>query len=232
MSMKDILETAMKQNLNINELFSTNFSISTKGADLTKTLRRNLGFESNYEVARLAMGLSMSGGSYPESTGTGSSGTIRGGVLFDKQDYPLWVGLLLTNYLEHHPNEEQHVTMTMLQSSVRAHWDNGVHLMNNLWEQCNGDENRFWEKIITNYAELPETVDYKSAPLNNTHPSFHHSGAVRLILGNILKKNGELGEQFFHEINGSGYSPHIAIMGQAGSGKTRIKIHILTQINT
>ncbi len=55
------------------------------------------------------------------------------------------------------------------------------------------------------------------------------SGAIKLVIGNMLR-NSEEGEIFSHELNGSGYSPHIAIMGQAGSGKTRVMRHILNQI--
>lgn len=220
----------MTQQLIINDLFSTNFSVSSEAAELTKKFRRYLGFDSNYEVVRLALGLSMGQDGYPERHASGSSGTIRGNILFDKNDYPLWVGLLLTNYLENHPNEEDKISISMLQAAVRAHWENGIFIINTIWELCEEDCNKFWEKIIRNYTDLPDKAKPGTSLDNKSVRSFT-SGAIKLILGNIIRRNGELNEKFMHEINGSGYSPHIAIMGQAGSGKTRVLTHILNQIH-
>lgn len=215
--------------LDMNELFSTHFSVSTEAAELTRKLKRDLGFESNYEVARLAMGLSMGQEVYPDKKGTGSAGTIRGNILFGKEDYPLWVGLLVTNYLQFHPNEEDTISMVTLQSAVRAHWDNGVRIMNALWEQCGENENTFWEKIIRSYTDLPDIVQQTDTYSPSTSSLTSTTGAIRLVLGKILKKNGRM-EDFVHELNANGYAPHIAIMGQAGSGKTRVMTLILRQI--
>ncbi|WP_297048283.1 type IV secretion system DNA-binding domain-containing protein [uncultured Desulfovibrio sp.] len=214
--------------LNINDLFSTNFSVSAEGAGLMKELRRNLGFESNYEVARLAIGLSMGQKNYPDNHRSGSAGSIRGNILFDKHDYPLWVGILLTNYINHHPEEIDNISMPMLQAVVKAHWDNGLFLLHDIWEQSNQNQHRFWEIILGKYVDLPNTDQYIHPHLDNStmRPS---SGAIKLVIGNMLR-NSEEGEIFSHELNGSGYSPHIAIMGQAGSGKTRVMRHILNQI--
>ena len=77
--------------LDMNELFAANFSISTIAADKARKLKRDLGFDHNYEIARLAMGLSLGQERYPDNVGTGSSGSIRGNILFGKDDYPLWV---------------------------------------------------------------------------------------------------------------------------------------------
>ena len=56
--MKDILERIMAMPFDMNELFTAHFSISTDAAETARKLKRDLGFESNYEVARLALGLS------------------------------------------------------------------------------------------------------------------------------------------------------------------------------
>lgn len=124
----------MAMPFDMNELFTAHFSISTDAAETARKLKRDLGFESNYEVARLALGLSMGQDRYPVKQGTGSAGTIRGNILFGKDDYPLWIGLLLTNYLHYHPEEENNISLSMLQSAVRAHWDNGIRIMYDLWE--------------------------------------------------------------------------------------------------
>ena len=213
----------------ISELFTAHFSISMDAAETARKLKRDLGFESNYEVARLAIGLSMGQDRYPAKQGTGSAGTIRGNILFGKEDYPLWIGLLLTNYLHYHPEEEKDISLSMLQAAVRAHWDNGIRIMSVLWEQCGEDENKFWEKLIRSHTDLPDVVAHEENSFGAVSSS-SAAGAVRLVLGRVLRKNGETGDEFFHDVNGAGYAPHIAIMGQAGSGKTRVMTHILQQM--
>ena len=219
----------MAMPFDMNELFTAHFSISTDAAETARKLKRDLGFESNYEVARLALGLSMGQDRYPVKQGSGSAGTIRGNILFGKDDYPLWIGLLLTNYLHYHPEEENNISLSMLQSAVRAHWDNGVRIMADLWEQCDEDENKFWDKLIRSHADLPDVVLHEEKVFGSSFSS-SPAGAVRLVLGRVLRKNGETGDDFVHEVNGAGYAPHIAIMGQAGSGKTRVMTHILQQM--
>lgn len=220
----------MAMPFDMNELFTAHFSISTDAAETARKLKRDLGFESNYEVARLALGLSMGQDRYPVKQGTGSAGTIRGNILFGKDDYPLWIGLLLTNYLHYHPEEENNISLSMLQSAVRAHWDNGIRIMYDLWEQCDEDENKFWDKLIRSHADLPDVVLHEEKSLSSSSSSSSPAGAVRLVLGHVLRKNGETGDEFAHDVNGKGYAPHIAIMGQAGSGKTRVMTHILQQM--
>lgn len=219
----------MAMPFDMNELFTAHFSISTDAAETARKLKRDLGFESNYEVARLALGLSMGQDRYPVKQGTGSAGTIRGNILFGKDDYPLWIGLLLTNYLHYHPEEENNISLSMLQSAVRDHWDNGIRIMYDLWEQCDEDENKFWDKLIRSHADLPDVVLHEEKSLSSSSSS-SPAGAVRLVLGHVLRKNGETGDEFAHDVNGKGYALHIAIMGQAGSGKTRVMTHILQQM--
>ena len=43
----------MAMPFDMNELFTAHFSISTDAAETARKLKRDLGFESNYEVARL-----------------------------------------------------------------------------------------------------------------------------------------------------------------------------------
>ena len=195
--------------LNINDLFSTNFSVSAEGAGLMKELRRNLGFESNYEVARLAIGLSMGQKNYPDNHRSGSAGSIRGNILFDKHDYPLWVGILLTNYINHHPEEIDNISMPMLQAVVKAHWDNGLFLLHDIWEQSNQNQHRFWEIILGKYVDLPNTDQYIHPHLDNStmRPS---SGAIKLVIGNMLINSEEV-EIYSHELNRTCYTNNIDI---------------------
>ena len=212
----------------ISEFFLTKFSIGRSGASLTKDFRGRLGLATNYEVARLAIGLSMTQGTYPKST-SGSALSIWSGTLFDHDDYSLWIGLLITNYVQFHPEKAGNISVELLQEIVQAHWDNGLIIMQDIWEKSDGDSNRFWQMLLHSYADIPDEVAPVIDPAPDSSPSFA-AGAVRLVLGRVLRKNGETGDDFVHEVNGAGYAPHIAIMGQAGSGKTRVMTHILQQM--
>lgn len=213
----------------ISEFFLTKFSIGRSGASLTKDFRGRLGLATNYEVARLAIGLSMTQGTYPPKNASGSGLTIWSGTLFDHDDYSLWIGLLITNYVQFHPERAGSISMELFQEIVQTHWDNGLTIMQDVWEKSGEDSNKFWDILLHSYADIPDEVApvIDSAP--DSSPSFA-AGAVRLVLGKVLRKNGETGDEFVHEVNGAGYAPHIAIMGQAGSGKTRVMTHILQQM--
>ena len=213
----------------ISEFFLTKFSIGRSGASLTKDFRGRLGLATNYEVARLAIGLSMTQGTYPPKNASGSGLTIWSGTLFDHDDYSLWIGLLITNYVQFHPERAGSISMELFQEIVQTHWDNGLTIMQDVWEKSGEDSNKFWDILLHSYADIPDEVApvIDSAP--DSSPSFA-AGAVRLVLGKVLRKNDETGDEFVHEVNGAGYAPHIAIMGQAGSGKTRVMTHILQQM--
>lgn len=51
---------------------------------------------------------------------------------------------------------------------------------------------------------------------------------IMVDLGETLETH----ERFRWKVNGVGYSPHMAIMGQAGSGKTRTMLEALTQVHS
>lgn len=213
---------------NISEFFLTKFSIGRSGANLTKDFRGRLGLATNYEVARLAIGLSMTQGTYPKSM-PGGALSIWSGTLFDHDDYPLWIGLLITNYVQFHPESAGNISTELLQEMVQDHWNNGLNIMEDIWKKSDQDSNKFWQILLHSYADIPDDVVPIMDPGPDPIPSFG-SGAVRLVLGHILRKSGEAGDKFVHEVNGAGYAPHIAIMGQAGSGKTRVMTHILQQM--
>lgn len=213
---------------NISEFFLTKFSIGRSGANLTKDFRGRLGLATNYEVARLAIGLSMTQGTYPKSM-PGGALSIWSGTLFDHDDYPLWIGLLITNYVQFHPESAGNISTELLQEMVQDHWNNGLNIMEDIWKKSDQDSNKFWQILLHSYADIPDDVVPIMDPGPDPIPSFG-SGAVRLVLGHILRKSGEAGDEFVHEVNGAGYAPHIAIMGQAGSGKTRVMTHILQQM--
>ena len=91
--------------------------------------------------------------------------------------------------------------MELFQEIVQTHWDNGLTIMQDVWEKSGEDSNKFWDILLHSYADIPDEVApvIDSAP--DSSPSFA-AGAVRLVLGKVLRKNGETGDEFVHEVNG------------------------------
>lgn len=215
----------MDNKFQLYDIFGANFSATTEAAETTKMLKKYLGFENNYEVARLAIGLSLGSDSYPDHVTTGATLIIKGDTLFDKENLPLWVGLIASNYVHFHPGEK-FVTLAMIQGAVKAHWHNGAKKLAHIWDTVGNDVHKFWEKLAS-IAALPEEVDGEIIrPAQEVSAS---SGPIHLVLGKIIERNQEI-KPFDHILNGAGYSPHVAIMGQAGSGKTRVMTSIIQQI--
>ncbi len=219
----------MDSPLKINELFKTNFTTTADAFAYTKKLRNYLDFETYYEVAKIAIGISLSQDTFPNIEGSRSQ-SIRGSNLFSDDNTPLWIGLLISNYLHFHPDEKTPVSMKVLQYAVRVHWARGVQILINLWNESGNDINKFWEKIIDKYSIL--SIDNSvEEHTEHTEPTITtNNGAIKLVIGNIINKNNDILSPFEHILNGKGYSPHVAIMGQAGSGKTRVLIDSLLQI--
>lgn len=215
----------MQNNFQLYDIFGANFSATTEAAETTKMLKKYLGFENNYEVARLAIGLSLGSDSYPEQITPGATLIIKGDTLFDKENLALWVGLIASNYVHFHPDESK-VSLAMIQGAVKAHWHNGAKKLAHLWDSVGNDVHKFWEKLAS-IAALPDEVDID--PISPTKEVYASSGPIHLVLGKIIERNQEI-KQFDHILNGAGYSPHVAIMGQAGSGKTRVMTSIIQQI--
>ena len=124
--------------------------------------------------------------------------------------------------------------LDILQKATRRYWHRGVHLLWQDWEEAagenpDGDYAKFLEILITRRAMLPSEIE--SLKQLNTNSAVSPSGfsfrpkPIELKLG----KDPESGSAFFWRANGKGYSPNVAIMGQAGSGKTRTMLELLKQ---
>lgn len=217
----------MSADISITRVLSTNFSPTQAGSDLSDTMKKNLGFPTNYRIARLAIGRSLGEDGYPDLDSDSSGRTIKGNILFDEQECTLWVGLLVASIKMHDP--ETHITMPILQSAVKRHWTRGVRLLQHDWDTVGGDYNKFIELLIARRAMLPHKVGQTHNVFGEKHHSntpFGEAKPVEITIG-AIEGNGK---PFTHILNGVGYSPHLAIMGQAGSGKTRTMLDILQQV--
>ena len=213
----------------LEQVLLAGFQTSADADKRTEQLRSSLGLQAKNRVARLAIGRSLSESSYPTGNLDGAGKPIKGDVLFSLEALPLWVGLLFTHLRRTDPRAE--LTLPTLQDLVKRHWNRGIALLSEDWDEAGEDYNRFVDVLVRRRANLPET-----GGVSPTTPSVvagqpweipgRDPVPVIVDLGSIV----DTSESFRWTVNGVGYSPHVAVMGQAGSGKTRTMLEMLVQV--
>lgn len=205
------------------------FQTSAEADKRTEYLRSSLGLQAKNRVARLAIGRSLSEPAYPTGNLDGAGKPIKGDVLFGMGNLPLWVGLLFAHLRCTDPRAE--LTLSTLQELVKRHWSRGIALLIEDWEEVGEDYNRFVDVLVRRRANLPD-VGGISPTFTATIPEQHWEGTTRepvpviVDLGRLVDSD----EAFRWTVNGVGYSPHVAVMGQAGSGKTRTMLEMIAQV--
>lgn len=214
--------------ISIEQVLLAGFQTSGEADKRTEQLRSSLGLSAKNRVARLAIGRSLSDSSFPASALDSMGRPIKGDVLFGLNELPLWTGLLFTHLLKTNPKAE--LSLATLQDLVKRHWNRGINLLMEDWDESGEDYHRFIDILVRRRANLPET--------GGMTPAISVTGNDGWEFGNreprpVLVELGlevESDEPFKWTVNGVGYSPHVAVMGQAGSGKTRTMLEMLVQV--
>lgn len=213
----------------LEQVLLAGFQTTADADKKTEQLRSNLGLSAKNRVARLAIGRSLAESSHPTGSLDGAGKPIKGDVLFGLESLPLWIALLFTHLRATDPRAE--LTLATLQDLVKRHWNRGISLLGEDWEEAGEDYNRFVDVLVRRRANLPEVggVSPTSSPTATGH-NWTLPGSdpvpVTVDLGTLVDTN----EPFHWTVNGVGYSPHVAVMGQAGSGKTRTMLEMLKQV--
>lgn len=214
--------------ITLEQVLLAGFQTSAEADRRTEQLRSNLGLSAKNRIARLAIGRSLSESSYPTGNLDGAGKPIKGDVLFGLNELPLWVGLLFTHLKKTDPRAE--LTLPTLQDLVKRHWNRGVSLLMEDWTEAGEDYNRFVDVLVRRRANLPETGGVSPVAATSGDDVWEAAGRdpqpVLVDLGREVDTN----EPFRWTVNGVGYSPHVAVMGQAGSGKTRTMLEMLVQV--
>lgn len=223
--MSDIKITKMC-NFETTKVWFASFKASAIVTEKTKEFSKRLGIDGNHKVARLALGRSLGELSFPESASDNGNQTIKGHTLFGEEENGglLWLGLLIENIHYFYPDKE--ITLDVLQQAVKDHWQRGILLLQQDWEDAGEEYNKFIELLITRRATLPSDSNYVMVDNQGNEQDGTIARPVILNLGHDINTN----ESVNWLINGQGYSPNIAIMGQAGAGKTRMMLKLLTQL--
>ena len=209
--------------MELSEITSTTFRTTREADDICDDLTQKLGWDHRYVAARLAIARSLSLPSPPpslsETTSIEMALPIRGLQLFGEGVVQATWFALITQH-----EGGQGLTKKSLQSIVSAHWQRGATLLQKDYDSSEKD----LAKFITKLAEL---ADFVGEPHEtNEQPSLYELiGSVKIPVGE-LSRDIQTEELVEFIPNGSGSSPHVAIMGGVGSGKTRTAIHILKSI--
>jgi len=216
--------------ISLENVLLSNFQTSAEADKITEMLKGQLGLSVRYRIARLAIGRSLGEPSFPTQNVDAQGKTIKGDLLFGADEYPLWIGLLITNIKTYIPKPE--LTIAALQNAVRRHWHRGIMLLLEDWKESGEEPRKFWEILIHRRAMLPDTVSKPGKFGEVRHDDeIGFTGIVKAVHVDFGKCVEAPHDRFKRLVNGVGTSPHMAIMGQSGSGKTRIMKEALKQIH-
>lgn len=212
--------------LGLLEISNASYRTTRKADEQCSALMTKLGWKVRYLPARLAIARSLSMKSAPEPLTSEEdddmSTTIRGLQLFgDGGDSAAWLALITQH------SRELQTDRKSFQARVAAHWKRGASLLTDDWQQTGGDLSAF----VTRLAEL---ASFSGDGVGEI-PVGADDGAPT-VAAEVLISVGEIAldiktdEEVTFPLNGSGGSPHMAIMGGVGSGKTRTGVHMLKEL--
>ncbi|MEY3997172.1 MAG: hypothetical protein RL344_1515 [Pseudomonadota bacterium] len=240
-----------KHTLSMGDIAGASFSCSAETKDFCDKLKLQLGFKTNYQIARLAIGRSMVLKTFPESkTHNSGSSPLKGEQLFgtSERERNIWLTFLIDNLHRHDPTSSK--DLALLQKTVTRHWNRGADLLWKNWQNAEDNANDYnqdpyrkeskdpYKLFIDNLADLanlPNQSRIKSSDsiligddINNDIHDLNVSGSYAISI-NVGKQGN--GEPFNWVINAKDSpAPHIAIMGKSGSGKTRFMLQALQGI--
>jgi DNA sulfur modification protein DndE len=211
---------------NLRSLDSANFRTSKRADDINDQLRGKLDFKHKYEPARLAIAHSLAmpdpAPPLPQEDAQEGGKAIMGKTLFGDDDLPLWIAMIVEKAELRNPAVED------IQEQVRRHWHRGIVQLQTEWENCGG----VYEQFILYLAEragLPAHGEQGTTPGDDSHSErAGRSVPVTLRLGDP-GTDLSTGQPVTWLLNGKG-SPHVALMGGTGSGKTRLAVNLVEQI--
>ena len=211
--------------ISLVEAAGANFRTDEKSDALNTAFMGRLGMRKRYLPARLAISRSLAVRAPPEPLGDGHDPgkVIKGDTLFGTGTaLSVWLSLIVER------SEENDVDTRRLISFVGAHWRRGLQLLDKEWEQIDGDVAQFVKRLVE-VADLPATGGQPYRTGRRRSPQTISSGRIDVPIGEISEEVGKK-ERVIWSLNEKGGSPHSAIMGGVGTGKTRTAVAMLEAI--
>jgi len=203
------------------EAARANFRASKAGDAINTAMMGRLGVAKRLLPARLAIARSLAipGQPAPIPGKHGTGNTIKGDILFGTgTELSTWLSLII----EHSGRDDMNIKELI--ALVAAHWDRGLQHHEKDWELSGQDRSAFIRRLVDE-AELPSTAT--TAKQVGDAPAF--ASEMTLPIGEVSREIGS-NKQVSWGMNAPGGSPHCAIMGGVGSGKTRTAVAIIRAI--
>jgi DNA sulfur modification protein DndE len=183
-----------------------------------------LGQRNRNVVARLAiarsLGVAESPSAIPGDEADEDGAVIKGFNLFG-DDLALWVSLLVERA------ELAEPTTRVLQELIARHWRRGINMLDDEWRECHGEFDRFVLQLAGR-GGLREGSGPLPVNLGSEGTFVPRAVPVNLTIGSPgLDVQTQQPVRWL--LNGRGNSPHIAVMGTLGTGKTRLAMEMLRQ---
>lgn len=208
-------------NLSFREdVFKAGFRPLADVEDFEIHLRSKLGLKNKYDSARLSIGRSLAEPTPPNPVlATDERGKAISGELLFGNDIDLWIAAIVLD-----GDLSPQATSEDFRVLVEAHWSRGGRLLRDEITAVNDDETRLMMR-------LSELLPTDSQPLSSTFEELQmgRPGEIRLRVGSFSKTYPD-GQEVEFSLNGQGTTPHLALMGKVGSGKTTTGVQIARQI--
>lgn len=215
-------------NISMIKLHTVGFPPDKETDALNNEFMKRLGMPHRYQPARLAIARSLAIHTLPPNAGAKTTRVIKGDTLFGTgENLSTWVALVV----EHACNEE--IDKNRLTELVSAHWRRGIKLLDSEWQRSDDDMTKFVRRLV-DAAEIPHNLPSADG---GRLIGMETGGIGGLSNGQITVPVGEISEEIATKekvqwnLNGAGGSPHSAIMGGVGSGKTRTAVAMLSNIH-
>jgi len=152
-------------NLDMHQALGARYKTSAEADKITERLRQHLGLETKAQLARLAIGRSLAMGKLPDTMIDAQGRDIPASSLFTTENIGAWVGLILTQALDHEENAIH--SMDALRLAIRAHWHRGALALWQDWKDSEENYGKFVETLIEHHTDMPEVSSSKPTHVRN-----------------------------------------------------------------
>lgn len=209
--------------IKLTDLPTATFHTTRVADEVCHALTKSLGWRHRYMAARLAIARSLSLPTSPplltEEERDDMATSLRGAQLFGEGGAQTsWLALITQRA------GDSALSKRSFQALVAAHWKRGAELLERDWEHSERDMARFVARLAE-LASFSDTIEHGEDEIV-TSPLSVITGEARISIGEVAR-DIKTDEPVTFALNSPGGSPHMAIMGGVGSGKTRTAIHML-----
>lgn len=211
--------------LSLVEVAGANFRTDEESDTLNTAFMGRLGMRKRYLPARLAIARSLATSAPPDlvEDGLDPGKAIKGDTLFGTGTaLSVWIALIVQRA------GDPDLDVRKLIGLVSAHWRRGLSQLDKDWEQSGQDVAKFIKRLVE-VAELPLAGRSLPQIAGMATGATFSSGLIEVPVGEI-GEDVTTKEAVMWSLNGKGGSPHSAIMGGSGSGKTVMAAAMLRAI--